>query len=101
MSSLHDRVAACHFVVIYGLKSWVYGQRSYTEFRLCLLKLGDYGGAQGRPPQYIPQWHIGYFELKLLEKQKGHCDPPVSGPLKAGNDGCSPCILIARAGTRG
>lgn len=23
-------------------------------------------GAQDRPPQYIPQWHINYFKLKLL-----------------------------------
>ena len=34
----------------------------------------------------MPQWHIDYFELKLLQKQpgqEGHFDPPVS--LKAGN----------------
>ena len=37
-------------------------------------------------PQNMPQWHIDYFELKLLQKQpgqEGHFDPPVS--LKAGN----------------
>ena len=43
-------------------------------------------GAQGRPPPNIPQWHIDYFELKLLEKHKGHSGPPVSVPSwKAGN----------------
>ena len=32
-------------------------------------------GALGRPPQNVPQWHIDYFELKLLKKQpmQGGC----------------------------
>ena len=25
-------------------------------------------GAQGRPPQNVPQRHMAYFELKLLKK---------------------------------
>ena len=40
-------------------------------------------GAQGRPPQNMPQWHIDYFELKLLKKrsmQEGHSDPPFCFP---------------------
>lgn len=44
-------------------------------------------GAQDRPPQDVPQWHV-YFELKLLGKRiQGHSDhpPPTPIPLKAGN----------------
>lgn len=35
----------------------------------------------GPAAQNIPQWHIDYFERKLLEKQPvrgGHVDPPLS-----------------------
>ena len=32
----------------------------------------------GQATQNIPQWRIDYFKLKLLEKQKGHPDSPVS-----------------------
>ena len=38
------------------------------------------------PPQNMPFWHIGYFELKLFKKQpmqEGHSDPHLS-PLKMG-----------------
>lgn len=50
---------------------------------ICTLNLV---GAQSRPTQNVCQWHIDYYELKLLKKQQtqeGHSDPPVS--LKTGN----------------
>ena len=40
-------------------------------------------GTQGRPPPKMPQWHIDYFEVKLLKKeliQEGHSDPPLCLP---------------------
>ena len=39
--------------------------------------------AHGRPPQDVSQWHIDYFELKLLKKwpvQEGHSEPPFCLP---------------------
>lgn len=36
-------------------------------------------GAQGGPPQNVPQWYTDSFELKLLKKwpmQEGYSDPP-------------------------
>ena len=45
-------------------------------------------GARGRLPQNIPQWHIDYFEFKLLEKQtmqEGQIPLLSLFPLKRGN----------------
>lgn len=38
-------------------------------------------GTQERPPQNIPQLHVNYFKLKLLDKQtvpEGYLGPPLS-----------------------
>ena len=54
-----------------------------TQFSGSLEVVHDYVGAQGRLPQNGPQWHIDYFELKLLKKwlmQEGHSDPPFCLP---------------------
>ena len=40
-------------------------------------------GAQGRPPPNVPEWHVEYFELKLLKKwamREGHSDLPFCLP---------------------
>lgn len=43
-------------------------------------------GAQGGLPQDIAQWHIDYFELKLLKKLLVQEEnPDLSIPLKAGD----------------
>ena len=47
-------------------------------------------GVQGGPPQSVPQWHIDYFELKLLKKwprQEEHSNHLLFF-LKAGNKSC-------------
>ena len=46
-----------------------------------------YCGDPGQPPQNVPQWHIDYFQGKLLKKwpmPKGHCSSH-SVALNAGN----------------
>ena len=52
-----------------------------------LLSLIGIVGAQSRLPQNVPQWHINYFELKLLEKLATQKDTLtlLSVSLKAGN----------------
>lgn len=44
----------------------------------------DYNdGAQDNSPQNTPSWHIDYFELKLLDKQRvqeGHFEPLLCPP---------------------
>lgn len=32
----------------------------------------------GQAAPNIPFWHVDYLELKLLKKQQGHTDPPLS-----------------------
>ena len=43
--------------------------------------MGRVWRGSGWPPPNMPQWHIDYFELKLLEKQlmrEGNSDPSLS-----------------------
>ena len=35
---------------------------------LCTGSSGCFVGAQSRQPPNVPQWHVDYFELKLLKK---------------------------------
>ena len=53
----------------------IHTKKIESIIRSILLWMHFYVGAQGSSPQNNPQQHIDSFELKLLEKQKGHSDP--------------------------
>lgn len=57
------------------VSSWIYSLRASFWPSTGLVE------TQGKPPLNVPQWHIDYSDLNLLDKQlvpDGHHDPPLS-----------------------
>ena len=74
----------------------------YFSINLEALSLEGSVGAQGRPPQNVPQRHMDYFELKLLNKQpmqERHSDL-LYVSLKLGNKSLMKGALPASGGRR-
>ena len=63
----------CFCLCFTQITKWPCSVSFYGGLKATLSEAGF--GAQGRPPQSVPQCHIDYFELKLLRKkpmQEGH-----------------------------